>query len=141
MIRAFKAPPATPALGATTADVRKMYTSAGPCAQKPSFQGRVLWEQRGEDTFHFVMVDGRLQEIIYSTRWSSHSGKALGKKLEYFLNAYGGAENFEIVLDNGFGYTIHRNDKAVWALYSYAADVFSVGYIHNGKMAMLDWED
>jgi hypothetical protein len=87
-----------------------------------------------------VFVKGQLVHAIFNTRWSSNTRKGVGRKLKYFLDAYGGADTFEIVLDNGFGYTIERNDKAIFALYSYASDVFSVGPMRNGKVVLHDWE-
>jgi len=100
----------------------------------------VLFAAWDDDQFHFVFVNNRLEEAVFNTRWSSDNPHALGKKLEYFLNAYGGADNYEVSLDNGFGYTIERNDKAVFALYSYACDVFSVGLTRDGQVFLRDWE-
>ena len=140
ILRAFQAPPSTPPLGASCNDVLALYPKARPTDGHEAFAGQVLRSDDGDDTFHFVSVAGRLEEAVYSTRWSSLSRKALGRKLKYFLDAYGGADNFEIKLDNGFGYTIHRDDKLVWALYSYACDVFSVGRMSEGEMVLLDWQ-
>ena len=138
--RDYSRPPPAPAIGATLQQVLWRYPSASQIARNPTFEGSVYLFAHGEDKVHLVFVGDALVEAVFNTKWSSQTVKAVRKKVKYFLNAYGGMAEYDVVLDNGFGITMHRKDKRLYAQYSYACDVFSVGLMSDGKIQPYNWE-
>jgi hypothetical protein len=133
-------PPLTPAIGATVQQALWLYPGACSIAANQTFKGTVYRFVRGEDKVHLVFSNDQLLEVVFDTRWSSQTAKATAKKVNYLLDAYGGADEYDVILDNGFGLTMHRRDKCLYAQYSYACDVLSVGVMSDGEIQTLDWE-
>ena len=117
-----------------------LYPNACPIAANQTFNGTVYRFVHGEDKVHLIFLNDRLQEVVFDTRWSSQTPKAMGKKVKCLLDAYGGANEFDVILDNAFSFTMHRRDKHLYAQYSHDCDVLSVGMMTDGEMQTPNWE-
>ena len=132
--------PAIVELGATLQDLQSTYSPLTPAPARPAFQGQVFAFDTQREHISFRFSEGRLTEIIVNTTWFRSTPEARERKLRYFLDCYGGQSNFNLLLDNGFGYTLERRDRRVFVLYSYVCDIVTVGRMKRGRIDLPDWE-
>ena len=76
---------------------------------------------------HIILTiwNGKLHSVIYQTPAEDYKGAA-GRNKQLFKH-YGEGQEFNEILDNGFGKTYRRADMERFALWSYAMDYTTIG--------------
>jgi len=76
---------------------------------------------------HVILTtwQGKLHEVIYQTPLEDETASA--HRNASLFDHYGDGNDFNEILDNGFGKTYRRSDMERYALWSYAMDYTTVG--------------
>lgn len=72
-----------------------------------------------------TVLNGQVHEVIYQIETPLEANRK--EKYYFILGQYQQKSKFIFLADNGFGYLFKREDEVLYANYSYAMDIWTIG--------------